>query len=95
MTTTNAIPEKFSSIMIDFVNDLNRTFPEYKSKWWVYSEDTTPDVWVDLYNYCLTIYPERFFDILYQNEEFSVRQICIIRISYPMLISNYYLQQKG
>lgn len=69
MTTTNAIPEKFSSIMIDFVNDLNRTFPEYKSKWWVYSEDTTPDGWVDLYNYCLTIYPERFFDILYQNEE--------------------------
>jgi len=69
MTTENTIPEKFSSIMIDFVNDLNRTFPEYKSKWWVYSEDTTPEGWVDLYNYCLTIYPERFFDILYQNEE--------------------------
>ena len=69
MTTENTIPEKFSSIMSDFVNDLNRTFPEYKSKWWVYSEDTSPEGWVDLYNYCLTIYPERFFDILYQNEE--------------------------
>ena len=61
------IPEKFSSIMIDFVSDLNTTFPEYKSLWWVYSEDTTKEGWVDLYNYCLTVYPERFFDILYQN----------------------------
>lgn len=61
------VPEKFSSIMIDFINDLNHTFPEYKSLWWVYSEDTTKEGWVDLYNYCLTVYPERFFDILYQN----------------------------
>lgn len=63
------IPEKFPSIMIDFVNDLNTTFPEYKSLWWVYSEDTTKEGWVDLYNYCLTVYPERFFDILYQNAD--------------------------
>jgi hypothetical protein len=58
--------------MIDFINDLNHTFPEYKSLWWVYSEDTTKEGWVDLYNYCLTVYPERFFDnllfILYFNE---------------------------
>ena len=63
------MPEKFPSIMIDFVEDLNTTFPEYKSLWWVYSKDTTPDGWKDLYQYCLTVYPERFFDILYQNEE--------------------------
>ena len=61
--------EKFPSIMIDFIEDLNTTFPEYKSLWWVYSKDTTPDGWKDLYQYCLTVYPERFFDILYQNEE--------------------------
>lgn len=63
------MPEKFPSIMIDFIEDLNTTFPEYKSLWWVYSKDTTPDGWKDLYQYCLTVYPERFFDILYQNEE--------------------------
>lgn len=63
------VPEKFSSIMIDFVSDLNRTFPEYKSLWWVYSDETSDAGWKDLYNYCLTVYPERFFDILYQNED--------------------------
>ena len=63
------VPEKLPSIMIDFVSDLNRTFPEYKSLWWVYSDETSDAGWKDLYNYCLTVYPERFFDILYQNEE--------------------------
>lgn len=63
------MPEKFPVIMKDFINDLNNTFPEYKSLWWVYGEDTSEDGWKDLYVYCLTIYPERFFDILYQNEE--------------------------
>lgn len=68
-STNQMMPEKFPSIMIDFIEDLNTTFPEYKSLWWVYSKDTTPDGWNDLYQYCLTVYPERFFDILYQNEE--------------------------
>lgn len=68
-STNQMMPEKFPSIMIDFIEDLNTTFPEYKSLWWVYSKDTTPDGWKDLYQYCLTVYPERFFDILYQNEE--------------------------
>ena len=63
------LPEKFSSIMIDFIKDLDTTFPEYKSSWWVYSEETSEEGWKDLYKYCLNIYPERFFDILYQNEE--------------------------
>ena len=66
---TIELPEKFSSIMIDFIKDLDTTFPEYKSSWWVYSEETSEEGWKDLYKYCLNIYPERFFDILYQNEE--------------------------
>lgn len=66
---TIELPEKFSSIMIDFIKDLDTTFPEYKSAWWVYSEETSEEGWKDLYKYCLNIYPERFFDILYQNEE--------------------------
>ena len=68
-STLPNMPEKFPSIMMDFVEDLNHTFPEYKSSWWIYSEDTTPAGWVDLYHYCLKVYPERFFDILYQNDE--------------------------
>jgi hypothetical protein len=68
-STLPNMPEKFPSIMMDFVEDLNHTFPEYKSLWWIYSKDTTPAGWVDLYHYCLKVYPERFFDILYQNDE--------------------------
>jgi hypothetical protein len=68
-STLPNMPEKFPSIMMDFVEDLNHTFPEYKSLWWIYSKDTTPEGWVDLYHYCLKVYPERFFDILYQNDE--------------------------
>lgn len=70
------IPENFSSVMRDFTSDLKTTFPEYASLWWVYGEDTSDDGWKDLYNYCLKIYPERFFDILYQNEEiFSEKSV--------------------
>ena len=66
---SSSIPEKFSSIILDFIEDLNGTFPEYKSLWWVYSKETSEQGWKDLYVYCLTVYPERFFDILYQNDE--------------------------
>jgi hypothetical protein len=63
------IPEKFSSIMIDFVKDLKHTFPEHASTMWVYGEDTSEAGWKDLYKYCLDVYPERFFDILYKNDQ--------------------------
>jgi hypothetical protein len=62
------VPEKFSTIMKDFVKDLKHTFPEYSSVMWVYGEDTTDEGWKDLYKYCLDVYPERFFDILYKND---------------------------
>lgn len=65
----DTIPENFSSVMRDFTADLKTTFPEYASMWWVYGENTTEDGWKDLYTYSLKVYPERFFDILYQNED--------------------------
>jgi len=61
------IPEKFPEVIRDFLADLTLAFPEYVYLWeiWQSSQiDITP-----LYEYCLTIYPERFFDILYQNED--------------------------
>jgi hypothetical protein len=63
----NKLPENFSSVILDFVNDLNHTFPEYSSLWSMYNTNTTETEWHILYEYCLTVYPERFFDILYQN----------------------------
>uniref|UniRef100_A0A6C0CNB4 Uncharacterized protein n=1 Tax=viral metagenome TaxID=1070528 RepID=A0A6C0CNB4_9ZZZZ len=63
------LPENFISVMKDFTSDLKSTFPEHAHKWWIYGEETSNDGWKDLFSYCLKIYPERFFDILYQNEE--------------------------
>jgi hypothetical protein len=61
------IPEKFPEVIRDFLSDLSVAFPEYVYLWESWTQpgaDITP-----LYQYCLTMYPERFFDILYQNED--------------------------
>ena len=61
------IPEKFPEVIRDFLADLTIAFPEYIYLWEQWQK---PDVDMSsLYQYCLTMYPERFFDILYQNEE--------------------------
>lgn len=65
------IPEKFASIICDFANDLTITFPEYEHLWsrWRVLENV-PDFMVkSAYVHCVDIYPERFFDILYQNDD--------------------------
>ena len=61
------IPEKFPEVIRDFLADLTTAFPEYVFLWEIWQQ---PDADIKpLYEYCLTMYPERFFDILYQNEE--------------------------
>ena len=71
----NEVPENFYNIINDFTKDLLITFPECASsvKLWWDNEDTTKKE-VDnriesVFKHCLKIYPERFFDILYKNEE--------------------------
>ena len=65
------IPENFSSIISDFSNDLSLTFPEYEHLWerWKIAENIPISMVKNLYYHCMDIYPERFFDILYQNDE--------------------------
>ena len=64
------MPTNFISVIMDFVNDLSTTFPEYNYLWdkWI-SKEVTVKEYENLFLYCLKTYPERFFDILYQNEE--------------------------
>jgi len=63
-------PDNFISIIRDFTSDLSRTFPEYKYLWVKWESLETPrEMYDDLYKYCLTVYPERFFDIIYQNDD--------------------------
>lgn len=86
----NEMPEKFASIMTDFLRDLSTTFPEYSYLWERYTSST--EKYRELYDYCLTVYPERFFDILYQNDEIflvtsSVNTMFLPNVEFKMLFS--------
>ncbi len=70
MTEPQLVPEDFKKVMKDFYTDILTTFPEYKDKLNeniidFLKNNTDP---IDLYYYCVEIYPERFFDLLYKNE---------------------------
>lgn len=66
--TPTYVPENFKSTIGEFINDLNTTFPEYSDQWclWKHASD---EKYQELLQHCVSIYPERFFDILYQNSE--------------------------
>lgn len=57
-----SLPQNFNSIIADFTKDLSVVFPEYSHKWQNLNMET-------VYPYCLAIFPERFFDILYSNAD--------------------------
>jgi hypothetical protein len=61
------VPEKFSSVVADFARDLCITFPEFADKLEKWTQEPSSEDLAELYQYCLTVYPKRFFDILYQN----------------------------
>jgi hypothetical protein len=67
---TIVVPENFHSIIIDFSTDLSATFPEYSYLWSKWIDPEVSDVEIrSLFEYCLKVFPERFFDILYQNDD--------------------------
>jgi hypothetical protein len=57
-----SLPQNFNSIIADFTRDLSVVFPEYSHQW----QNLNMEI---VYPYCLAIYPERFFDILYSNAD--------------------------
>jgi len=75
---TKDVMNDFKKIIVDFTKDILTTFPEYESKLNVHlrnlltnSEDQL-QVQTSLtvvYEHCKKVYPERFFEILYQNQE--------------------------
>ena len=82
-TSTELVPEEFKRVIYDFINDFSITFPEYSDKLEdhftmvsVVNDDgsgekteriITDDNNKKLYEYCKSVYPSRFFDILYKN----------------------------
>ena len=77
------IPDKFQSTIVDFVKDLSTTFPEY-SHLWKHWEDPNIDIYElrSLFKHCLTMLPERFFDIIYENTDIflpeSTMNVCFL-----------------
>ena len=62
--------KNFTTLVVDFTKDLTNTFPEYNYLWKkYYDDDATEDTYTILFDYCKKVYPERFFDILYQNND--------------------------
>lgn len=61
---------EFQKVIMDLSNDILNTFPEYKEK---YNDDLknleNKENVVNVFEYCKKVYPERFFDILYQNND--------------------------
>jgi hypothetical protein len=62
------VPSNFKSIINDFTRDLTTTFPEYAYLWSKWCGQVSDIDIQELFNYILTIYPARFFDILYEND---------------------------
>jgi len=80
-TVVTEIPEEFKKVVGDFISDISNTFPEYLpiiNRWWKTKEDilTEEEIIADrtqkinaIFTHCIHVFPERFFDILYQNVE--------------------------
>jgi hypothetical protein len=64
------IPANFATVVYDFVSDLTNTFPEFAFLWkrWNNPELPVADQ-EELFMFFTKVFPERFFDILYQNED--------------------------
>uniref|UniRef100_A0A6C0JGJ8 Uncharacterized protein n=1 Tax=viral metagenome TaxID=1070528 RepID=A0A6C0JGJ8_9ZZZZ len=64
------VPPNFRSVVADFTNDLSVTYSDYSYLWSKWNDPELSDEELKyLFEYCLKIYPERFFDIIYQNDE--------------------------
>ena len=70
------IPDNFASVLSDFANDLSITFPEYEYLWskWRIVENIPESMIYQAFEHCQDVYPERFFDILYQNNDIFLPQ---------------------
>ena len=68
-----ALPEDFPKLIYDLINDILFTFPEYKENLdenlLKIKEEQDKESIKNIYEYFKKVLPERFFDILYKNED--------------------------
>lgn len=80
--------EKFVGIAKDFINDLNITFPELK--------ETIQDLSLNvIHNHCLEVFPNHFFDILYEREQLFDEEIFLLpNIDFSILMNDKNISEK-
>lgn len=66
--SSQEVPSNFKSIINDFTRDLTTTFPEYAYLWSKWAGQVSDSDTQELFSYILTIFPTRFFDIIYEND---------------------------
>jgi hypothetical protein len=69
MDSEGKTPKAFIKIINDFIGDIERAFPEYKSIIQLYWKIDTTSAYEYLYKHCLQHFPTRLADIVYKNEE--------------------------
>lgn len=95
------IPENFKSLVKDFIDDLTNVFPEYDFYWSKWGNPTvTNEELKELLDHCAKVYPERFFDILYQNEDIfkedsDVNTYFLPRMSFSLLFNSEGLSENS
>jgi len=84
MTTKHPIPANFNTVVYDFLTDLSTTFPEYAFLWkkWQ-TPEMTEESKQELFSFFQTVFPERFFDILYQNDDIFLMESEINTVFLP------------
>lgn len=72
-TESHEVPEEFTKVIYDLVNDILLTFPEFKEGLNLdlhnIKETKDEDSVQVVYEHVKRVYPARFFDILYKNED--------------------------
>jgi len=68
------IPEEFCKVCKDFTTDLLTTFPEYQGTLHqglidILQENKNTEAVKEVFDHVKQVYPERFFDLLYQNDD--------------------------
>lgn len=87
---------EFHKLLKDFVHDLLNSFPEYNNKigeemLYLYNTEIDDneesqkcnELTTKVYKYCGKIFPERFFDILYKNEDIFTEESNVNTMFYP------------
>jgi hypothetical protein len=72
------ISTEFQTIILDFLRDIDCSFPEYHetlAPYLGFSHEMKPmpnELYIELFTHCRSVYPVRFFDILYKNDAMFV-----------------------